>query len=418
MRTRMMARTGTLETCFVWRTGLLCFITLFAAGIGPLTSAQVSNELSAADLEARVSEIFGRSCTLVGCHVGPTPQMDMYLTPDRFYASLVDQTSRERPEFKLVDPGRPESSYLLMKLTGESDIIGSPMPLTGDRLSVDEVELVKAWIRGIESVDQARIDATPDADVFPFHGWKAINLPTTRTIDRGSWLFLISHRFNPPVSSGSRTLYGLDGSGIIFLSMGYAFTDKLFVSLGRSNSADNVELWSRYRIRGHNDGGLPIGLSVQSSVNWVTETPTVADVFSSEALKWTLQVPVSGEVAGGLGVIVVPGVTLNPVEAVQGEDPLITLGLASQWNFYRNLSLVAEWVPIVSGYTRSNTFGNDIRFDTWSGAFQISTGRHVFQIVASNSVGLSSDQYLRGGDLDIRDADFRLGFNIFRVINF
>jgi len=344
--------------------------------------------------------------------------MGMYLTPDQFYASLVDQASMERPELKLVDPGSPESSYLVMKLVGEPDIVGLPMPMTGDRLPPDEVELVKAWIRSIEFPDQNRIASTPDTDVFPFHGWKAINLPTTRTIGRGSWLFLISHRFNPPVSSGSRSLYGLDGSGIIFLNLGYAFSDNLLVSLGRTNSADNVELWSRYRIRGHNDGGLPIGLAAQTSINWVTETPTVADEFSWEALKWTLQVPVSAEVAGGLGVIVVPGVTLNPVEAVEGEDPLITLGLASQWNFYRNLSLVAEWVPILSGYTRSNTFGNDIRFDAWSGGFQIGTAGHVFQIVVSNTVGLSSDQYLRGGDLDIREGDFRLGFNIFRVINF
>jgi hypothetical protein len=34
---------------------------------------------------------------------------------------------------------------------------------------------------------------------------------------------------------------------------------------------------------------------------------------------------------------------------------------------------------------------------------------------------LTSDQYLRGGDLDIRDAlegDLRLGFNIFRILTF
>jgi hypothetical protein len=37
--------------------------------------------------------------------------------------------------------------------------------------------------------------------------------------------------------------------------------------------------------------------------------------------------------------------------------------------------------------------------------------------VVTNSVGLTSDQYLRGGDLDLSEGDMRLGFNIFRVLN-
>ena len=41
--------------------------------------------------------------------------------------------------------------------------------------------------------------------------------------------------------------------------------------------------------------------------------------------------------------------------------------------------------------------------------------------LARNSVGLTTDHYLRGGDLDIAEffnGDFRIGFNIFRVLNF
>jgi hypothetical protein len=77
-------------------------------------------------------------------------------------------------------------------------------------------------------------------------------------------------------------------------------------------------------------------------------------------------------------------------------------------------------VPILSGYTETFTVGNFNRFDSWGGGIEIATGGHVFQIVVSNTVGLTSDQYLRGGDLDIADffdGEFRLGFNIFRVLD-
>ena len=137
-----------------------------------------------------------------------------------------------------------------------------------------------------------------------------------------------------------------------------------------------------------------------------------------EAFKFTGQLSLTREVADGVGLAVVPGLTTNPVEAVNHEDVLFTIGLGARWRFHNNLSFVAEWAPIASGYTRSSTFGNDNRFDSWGAAFEISTAGHTFQIVLSNTVGLTTDQFLRGGDLDLADAEMRLGFNIFRVLTF
>ena len=73
---------------------------------------------------------------------------------------------------------------------------------------------------------------------------------------------------------------------------------------------------------------------------------------------------------------------------------------------------------IPSGFNRSRTFGEENRFDSWGTGLEIAVGGHVFQIVVTNSVGLTTDQYLRGGDLDITDGELRLGFNIFRILNF
>ncbi|MDX1741579.1 MAG: DUF5777 family beta-barrel protein [Rhodothermales bacterium] len=391
---------------------------LLLCGLALLLPARASaQDLTADELERRAIEIFERSCTMTGCHGGPIAQQNMFLTSSQYYESIVDQPSVGRPDLKRVDPGNPEGSYLIMKVRGDAGIVGLQMPMVGDKLTEEEIETLEQWIRGLKSGEGPAVEGS-GGPAYPFDGWKAVNLPTTRTVDKGRWLFLISHRFNPRISSGYDSFYGLDGSGIIYLSLGYAITDQLVVSLARSNSADNVELWSRYSVGQQGVDGWPLGLAVQAAGNWVTEEPTVADRTSSEAFKLTLQVPATMEIVDGLGLGVVPGVVLNPVESVDGEDPLLTVGLAAQWNFHRNLSFVGEWAPIVSGYTRSSTFGNDIRFDSWGGGFQITTGGHVFQIIVSNSVGLTGDQYLRGGDLDIRDGHMRLGFNIFRVINF
>ena len=378
---------------------------------------------SEADLEIKVANILEATCAKVGCHIGPNSQMGMRLTEDNYYASLVDEPSAEVPGMKRVDPGDPKTSYLMKKLRGDSDIIGLQMPMTG-ALADDDIATIEEWIRSIDTVDQSRKVIVDDNTVTPFDGWQILNLPTTQTSPKGTGLFRISHRFNPSLSDGFDAFYGLDGSAIIFLGMGYAFTDNFHISLGRTNASDNFELQGRYRFFDQtNDNKLPFSLSVQSGLNWISDEPTNPDEkrFRGEALKFSTQVTISKLLYEKFGVAFVPGILFNPDENQVDEGPMITLGLGARWHFNKRMSWLFEWAPIVSGYTLTDTFGNLNRFDSWGTAFEIATGGHSFQIALSNSVGLASDQYFRGGDLDPRDffdGDIRLGFNIYRVLNY
>lgn len=397
-----------------WLVGLaiLC-------AVQPLASGNVHAQ-DVEELQSRVADLFNRSCARVGCHAGSDPQMGMSLEEDLFFPHTVDQPSRERPELKLVDPGAPDSSYLVMKVTDHPDIIGMRMPMTGNTLSEAEVGTITDWIEALDEVDvAAQTQAAPPKTASAFDGWKVVNLPTTRMVDAKTWLFLISHRFNPELTAGYEAFYGLDGSSIIFLNLGYAPTSDLLFVLGRSNASDNVELQAKYRLMEQTlDGSRPLSIAAHSSVNWVTEAPVGEDRFRSDAFKFTGQVILSRELRRGVGLAVVPGILFNPAENKDDDGPLVTVGLGGRWRFHQNLSLVAEWVPIVSGYTRTTTFGNDIRFDSWGGGLEIAVGGHIFQIVLTNSVGLTTDQYLRGGDLDIREPEMRLGFNIYRLLRF
>lgn len=378
--------------------------------------AFAQNDLSA--LEDRVTALVERSCTTVGCHSGPVPQMGMDLTRGNLVSSTVNKDSQEMPDLKIVSPGHPENSYLIKKIKGEPGIIGLPMPMTGDKLAPEEIATIEQWITKLGESDNL-VSMEPAArKAYPFYGWKVLNLPTSRTLEAGNLLFLISHRFNPKISDGYDAFWGLDGSGIIYLSLGYAITDNFLVALGRSNSSDDVELQARYGI--FEQGGeknLPIGVSLQTSFNFVTQKIPDLDSFASERFKTTIQLSLTRQIGETIGVAVVPGLLLNPAEDRDDEPQLFTVGLGGRWRFRPQLSIIGEWVPIVSGFTRTLVFGNDIRFDSWGGGLEIATAGHVFQIVITNSVGLTSDQYLRGGDLDITEGDVRLGFNIFRVLN-
>lgn len=398
----------------------LCHCAVLIALMASWSSAGSAVAQDLEELQVRVADLFNRSCARVGCHAGSDPQMGMSLAPNDFVGHTVTQPSRERPDLQLIHPGQPDSSYLLMKVRGDDGIIGLQMPMTGNKLSEGEIAAIEEWVEALGEVDpEAIAQASVQRSTSAFSGWKVVNLPTTRMVDAKTWLFLIGHRFNPRLTDGYSAFYGLDGSSIILLSLGYAPTSDLLFVLGRSNSADNVELMGKYRFLQQTlDGSVPVSVAMNVAVNWVTEELGIEDRFSSDAFKLSGQAVVSRELGPNFGVLVAPGVLFNPAEQNPDEGPLVTIGLGGRWRFHQNLSLVGEWVPIVAGYERTTTFGNDNRFDSWGGGLEIAVGGHVFQIVLTNSVGLATDQYLRGGDLDIREGDLRLGFNIFRLLRF
>ena len=249
---------------------------------------------------------------------------------------------------------------------------------------------------------------------MPFSGWKVINLPTDRTLDAGNWLFLISHRFNRPVNVGYSGFYGLDSGATMYLSLGYAFTDRLLATLARSDLGDNVELETRYGVVPETHPQWPVGLALQGTLNWITQERGSESRWRSAAVKYTGQVSVTRTVADRVGLAVVPGLTLNPDEDRVGEAALATLGLGARWKVQEKVAIVGEWTPVLSAPDGAP------RYDTWAAGVELTTAGHVFQVVMSNSLGLTTDQYLQGGDLNgnVFDGNVRLGFNIFRILDF
>jgi hypothetical protein len=92
------------------------------------------------------SEIFSQRC--IGCHsnVGRVPPMGLVLTDGNAYANLVGVASVERPALRRVNPGDPETSYLIHKLEGRPGIFGVQMPFQGTPLTSGQIRVIERWI--------------------------------------------------------------------------------------------------------------------------------------------------------------------------------------------------------------------------------------------------------------------------------
>jgi hypothetical protein len=102
-------------------------------------------------LQELQDEIFTPRCATQFCHSGQVRSGGLVLESGESFANLVgveaNNTAARAAGMPRVDPFAPESSFLITKLEGPPGLAyGSRMPLTGDFLSEEEIDLIRSWI--------------------------------------------------------------------------------------------------------------------------------------------------------------------------------------------------------------------------------------------------------------------------------
>lgn len=243
--------------------------------------------------------------------------------------------------------------------------------------------------------------------ISAFHSTQSANLPTAETLDRGSWLFEISHRFQPPVSGGADALWGLDGPVVNRLALAYGITDRAMVGLVRSNLSDNLEVGAKIRLAAGGRDAMPFMLAMAGGVAWNTELPDVDGLEDNEAQAYAqlvLDLSPTPRVALGL----VPTVVRNPRVADTHADASLALGLHGQWYVADGTSLFVEWLV-----ARAR---EDLEHDAGTLGVELETGGHFFKLVLTNSTRLNPTQFLGGTPHPFEADAWRLGFNVTRLL--
>lgn len=248
-----------------------------------------------------------------------------------------------------------------------------------------------------------------EEELHLFHSPQSINLPTSETMQQGDWEFEISHRFLPTINDGIKKLYGFDGPVNIRLALGYAVLNNLVLTLGRSNVDDNVDLWLKYRILQVHSNLFPLIIAARGGIGWNTD-PGRKDLSDSRDAQYYIQFIFNTMIDKRLAIGVVPSYLYNShIYSVKVQDSF-TLGTNIQYYISQNLSVLAEWNPTVSGWRN--------QYNSMAFGFEIETGGHFFKIILSNNPLLNPSQYLAGSDLSINSKDWRIGFNITRLLQF
>lgn len=386
----------------------------------PLDRGESNSSNSANDkLQENVARILKKSCSVAGCHRGNYPPMNLNLGKDKFIKSLVNIPSQEAPSLKLVDTDNPEKSYLLMKIKVDESIVGQRMPLGSPPLKDSEIKIIENWITSLsdnqaegENIQPPNGDSTdePEKRKFTrpaFWGTRLINLPTTHSIGKGEVLFRISHRYYPSITEGYDSFYGLDGPAVILLSLGYGLSDNFSLTLARAKLDKEVELSMKWVLFRQEKSKMPLSGALNIGGSLVTESQPDRDVFDADNMKFNIQAILSYQLSDALSFALVPAYSSNTNHWDPSSEGTFALGTGGRLMVFNDFSIIWEWNPVLSGY-KANSHG-------WALGIEKKIGGHVFQVFLLNSAGLTSSQFLPGGDLRLQDGDFRIGFNIFRL---
>jgi methionine-rich copper-binding protein CopC len=110
------------------------------SGGRPLPPGPVPN----GDFQLIQSTIFGPICS--GCHQGANAPQGLRLDAGNSYAMIVNVASAEVPGLLRINPGNPDTSYLVQKIQG-SAAVGARMPANGPPyLTQTQIDLVRSWV--------------------------------------------------------------------------------------------------------------------------------------------------------------------------------------------------------------------------------------------------------------------------------
>lgn len=182
-----------------------------------------------------------------------TPGQETRATP----GELTQSTTRDTPvpaETAKPEPSDPSKIKVVFdeKTPGVVYVESNGQRVRVDTLSktVESMSSTSAPVAdqavattGQPSANDARPDPKKTKDKYEFkrgeepYDYRIVNVPTPRTVPKGTWNLVFTHRFTQPInpiSESGKNLLGLDSFGIASFGVLYGVTNKLYLSAYRS----------------------------------------------------------------------------------------------------------------------------------------------------------------------------------------
>jgi hypothetical protein len=243
-----------------------------------------------------------------------------------------------------------------------------------------------------------------------FNGSRLINGQTIETRNAGELEFIFAHRFGR-INDGIYELFGLD-QAYVRIGLEYGITDRLGFGIGRNSFDKTVDTYLRYKVL-RQSNSMPITLTAYGNTG-VKFSPkkedATFDITFQDRVSYVGQVLIARKFSPSLSLQLMPTfVHKNTVDQVIERNDQVALGFGGRVKVSRMVSITSEY------YYRFNVPDNNPYYNSFGVGVDIETGGHVFQLVLTNTRGLTERAFVTETTGDFFEGDLHLGFNITRT---
>ncbi|KAA3660183.1 MAG: hypothetical protein DWQ10_07240 [Calditrichaeota bacterium] len=276
-----------------------------------------------------------------------------------------------------------------------------------------------SWKRSAEPVK-------PEVELF--HVSQMPDLPTTETLQKGSFMYEISHRFGS-FNSGYEGMYGFDGPVTMRMALSFGVTNRFMATVGRSSLQDNLDIRLKYKTLQFSSSSMPTVVALQAGAAFNTESYAglvKRESFDSNSKQFYGQIVFNTMfLQKKLGLGIIPSVVYNSFifanDYAADKKYTVSIPVYTQYYINRMWSIWTEYMPVVAGW-KGNLFYDaadaNRSHNSISSGIAIETGGHVFYLFATNNTRLNPTQYLVGAPASADDRDaWRIAFCITRELH-
>lgn len=245
-----------------------------------------------------------------------------------------------------------------------------------------------------------------------FKATRIINGQSVENVGRNNLDFIISHRFER-VNQGFHEFFGLDAA-TNRLGLEYGINDFLTVGVGRSSFEKTYDFFGKWRLLRQSTGARSVPVSVSAfgsyALKTVRSTPSLS---ASDRSSYTGQLLIARKFTEALSLQVTPTVIHRNLPAIISDNQTVfATGLGGRIKVTKHTSMNGEYYYVFPNQI-DDRYTNNLSF-----SYDIETGGHVFQLLFTNSFGMTERQFITETDGSWGDGDIHFGFNISRTFSF
>ncbi len=263
-------------------------------------------------------------------------------------------------------------------------------------------------LKELESNEKPEKDYT----IGTFKGSRLVNGQSVETRHKRELEFIFAHRFGR-INDGIYELFGLD-QAYVRIGLEYGITDRFSGGFGRNSVDKTMDTYLRYKIL-HQTAGKGMPISVTAFGNAAVKTSPKKedagyDITLQDRMSYTAQVLIARKINPSISIQLMPSyVHKNKADQSIEKNDQFALGIGGRVKVSKSVSLTSEYyhrfkVPEGNPYHNSLGFG-----------VSIETGGHVFQLVLTNTRGLTERAFITETAGDFFAGDIHLGFNVTRT---